>query len=107
MSYLLHLDLSNEELETFLFGYGGNVCQKCLQLVPSFVFLAWPDQHHTDISSALEVLGGELREDVADPVLCLRPAAQWPSCLRRRIAHATDGVSGTARSTQMLADLVS
>ena len=55
-----------------------DVCQQCHPLAPAFVFLAWPDQHHTDISSALEVLGGELREDVADRVRCLRPGAQWP-----------------------------
>ena len=79
MSCLLHLDLSNDEFETFLWEYGGNVCQKCFQLALVSLFPAWPDQHHTDISSALEVLKGELREDVADRVRCSRPTAQWPS----------------------------
>ena len=48
----------------------------------------------TDVSSALEVLEGELCDDVADRVRCLRLAALWPSCPPRRIGHATDGVTG-------------
>ena len=54
-------------------------------------FPAWPDQQHTDVSCVLEVLEAELREDVTDPVRCLRAAAQWPFCSLRRIVHTTDG----------------
>ena len=61
------------------------------------------------------MLEGELREDVAGRVRCLRLAALWPSCLPRGIARATDGVSGEelfvwstkARPSQMLADVES
>ena len=76
--------------------------------------LARPAPHRHQ-QCALRSPKGELREDAAHRVRCLRPAAQWPSCPRRRLAHATDGASGedllvwstTARSSQMLADLVS
>ena len=59
VSHLLHLDLPNEEFETRLLGNGGNVRQKCLELALMSLFPAWPDQHHTDITSAPEVHEGE------------------------------------------------
>ena len=42
----------------------------------------------------LEVLEGELREDVADRVRCSRPEARWPSCLRGRTVTPLTWSSG-------------
>ena len=89
MSCLLHLDLPTEEFEASLLGHGVNVVRGALSWRPRSCFPAWPDQRHSDISSALDVLEGELREDAADPVRCMRPAGQWPFCPPREFKLPT------------------
>ena len=79
-----------EDLHAKKTDYSGEVVSRLRELEWKKVVPAWPEAGKAALLKLEDVLEGELREDILDPVRCLLPRDQWPACTPRSSVHATD-----------------
>ena len=79
-----------EELTSKQVDYNGEVTAKAEDLEFGKVIPAWPTAEGAAVVPIIDLLSGELLEDVLDPARCLLPRAQWPSNAPRSRVRATD-----------------
>ena len=78
------------ELRSRLTGYDGQTVSRLRQLVAAKVIPTWPEASEVAVVPIEDLLEGELRDDVLDPMRCLIPVDQWPDAPPTSKVHASD-----------------